>query len=34
MGVEPDRAGETAAQGDRGEQPGPWPANVPAEIAL
>jgi hypothetical protein len=29
----PELAGETAAQGDREEQPGPWPLNVPAATA-
>jgi hypothetical protein len=29
-GDEPDRAGETTAQGDKGVQPGPWPFKVPA----
>lgn len=30
----PDQAGEIAAQGDRGVQPGPWPVNDPAVTGL
>jgi len=33
-GNRPDRAGETAAQGDKSVQPGPWPLNVPAATLL